>query len=378
MVLKGGVLVAAYGTRRPTRDIDFAASDVAGNRASLHAIIDEILGVELNDGLRFDQTATTSEPIREEDVYTGARFKIFGTLSTTQVRFHVDFNIGDPLGPEAHPVQVRSPTSSKFTVGGPNSADAFQRAAAPVYLRRNQTDVLDELPEKIETADWLPLDGAAADTYRRAVASGNFMAMRRAAFLTDNPAESPKLTRLREIVEEATDNDRKVIVYSYFRDVLHRVHEALGPLAMGPLTGSVSGPRRQELVDEFSTRREPAVLVSQIEAGGIGLNIQAASVVIIAEPQWKPSTEEQAIARSHRMGQIRPVEVHRLLTENSVDEYMLAILARKSALFASYIRPSAMKDATSAAVDSSGGFTSQSTQEEQIIESERCRLGLVA
>jgi len=265
-----------------------------------------------------------------------------------------------------------------FTVDGPKGADAFQRAAAPVYLRRNQIDVLDELPEKIETADWLPLDGAAAETYRRAFASGNFMAMRRAAFLTDNPADSPKLTRLCEIVEEATDNDRKVIVYSYFRDVLNRVHEALGPLAMGPLTGSVPGPRRQELVNEFSNRRKPAVLVSQIEAGGIGLNIQAASVVIIAEPQWKPSTEEQAIARSHRMGQIRPVEVHRLLTEDSVDEHMLAILARKSALFASYIRPSAMKDATAAAVDTSTATSSQSTQEEQIIESERRRLGLAA
>ena len=265
-----------------------------------------------------------------------------------------------------------------LTGGGPNSADAFQRAVAPVYLRRNQTDVLDELPAKIETADWLALDGAAADTYRRAVASGNFMAMRRAAFLTDDPAASPKLTRLREIVEEATDNGRKVIVYSYFRDVLDLVHTELGPLALGPLTGSVTGPRRQELVDQFSTRREPAVLVSQIEAGGIGLNIQAASVVIIAEPQWKPSTEEQAIARSHRMGQIRPVEVHRLLTENSVDEHMLAILARKSALFASYIRPSAMKDATPAAVDSSAATSSQSIQEEQIIESERRRLGLAA
>ena len=157
------------------------------------------------------------------------------------------------------------------------------------------------------------------------------MAMRRAAFLTDNPADSPKRTRLCEIVDEATDNNRKVIVYSYFRDVLHRVHAALGPRALGPLTGSVTGPRRQELVDQFSTRREPAVLVSQIEAGGIGLSIQAASVVIIAEPQWKPATEEQAIARCHRMGQIRPVEVHRLLTENSVDEHMLAVIEASGA-----------------------------------------------
>ena len=134
----------------------------------------------------------------------------------------------------------------------------------------------------------------------------------------------------------------------------------------------MSGTPLENRLEDFQT------LVSQIEAGGVGLNIQAASVVIVAEPQWKPSTEEQAIARSHRMGQIRPVEVHRPLTENSVDEHMLAILARKSALFASYIRPSAMKDATPAAVDSSAATTSQSTHEEQIIESERRRLGLAA
>ena len=265
-----------------------------------------------------------------------------------------------------------------LTARGPNRAHAFQRAVAPVYLRRNQSDVLNELPSKIETAEWLTLDGAAADTYRRAVASGNFMGMRRAAFLTDSPADSPKLTRLLEIVDEAADNNRKVIVYSYFRDVLDRVHAALGPRALGPLTGSVTGPRRQELVDQFSTTREPAVLVSQIEAGGVGLNIQAASVVIIAEPQWKPSTEEQAIARCHRMGQIRPVEVHRLLAENSVDEHMLAILARKSAVFANYIRPSAMKDATPAAIDTNATSSPQSTQEERIIGLEKRRLGLAA
>ena len=64
------------------------------------------------------------------------------------------------------------------------------------------------------------------------------------------------------------------------------------------------------------------MLVSQIQAGGVGLNIQAASVVIICEPQVKPTTEDQAVARSHRMGQVRTVQVHRLLTPDSVDERM--------------------------------------------------------
>ena len=267
------------------------------------------------------------------------------------------------------------------TTDGIAGADAFRRSVAPVYLRRNQTDVLEELPPKIETAEWLSLDGPAADVYRAAVAERNFMAMRRAAFLTNHPHDSPKLSRLLEIAEEAADNDRKVVVFSYFRDVIDRVHTALGSLAVGPLTGSVSPTERQQLVDDFSSRKDPAVLIGQIEAGGVGLNIQAASVVVLTEPQWKPSTEDQAIARCHRLGQVRPVEVHRLLTERSVDERMLVILARKSALFSEYVRQSAMKDATPESIDITNDdrtteVASQAEQERRIIELELRRLGL--
>ena len=89
-----------------------------------------------------------------------------------------------------------------------------------MYLRRNQTDVLKELPPKIEVAEWLTLNGEAADVYRQAVAAKNFMQMRRAAFLTERPGDSPKLSRLLEIVGEAVENNRKVVVFSYFLDVL--------------------------------------------------------------------------------------------------------------------------------------------------------------
>lgn len=262
------------------------------------------------------------------------------------------------------------------TTDGVAGANAFRRRVAPVYLRRNQTDVLDELPPKIEATEWLSLDGPAADVYRRAVASRNFMAMRRAAFLTPRPADSPKLRRLVEIVEEAASNNRKVVVFSFFRDVIQRVRTAVGSLAAGSITGSMPASQRQDLVDQFSRRSGPAVLINQIQAGGVGLNIQAASVVILTEPQWKPSTEEQAIARCHRMGQVRPVEVHRLLTENSVDERMLLILARKSALFADYVRTSTLKDAAPEATDTSSQSASQAEHERRIIELERQRLGL--
>ena len=83
------------------------------------------------------------------------------------------------------------------------------------------------------------------------------------------------------------------------------------------------------MVDEFSAARHGAALVAQIVAGGVGLNIQAASVVVICEPQLKPTTEWQAIARAHRMGQLQSVQVHRLLSEEGVDLRLREILGRQ-------------------------------------------------
>jgi superfamily II DNA or RNA helicase len=253
----------------------------------------------------------------------------------------------------------------------------FRKAVAAVYLRRNQSDVLAELPPRIETEDWVTLSGPALAAYREAVAAGNFMAMRRAAYATD----SAKLTRLTEIAGEAAANGRKVVVFSYFLDVIRATVAALGDLALGPLTGSLPPAARQALVDEFTASPGPAVLVSQIQAGGVGLNIQAASVVILTEPQWKPTTEEQAIARCHRMGQVRPVDVHRLLAEDSVDQRMLEVLAVKASLFDEYVRRSELKEHSPDAVDISdlGAVQEAATQaeaERRIVEMERKRLGL--
>lgn len=258
-------------------------------------------------------------------------------------------------------------------------AASFRSTVAPVYLRRNQDDVLSELPPRLEMEGWVEMEGADLDAYRSAVMAGEFMRMRRAAYEPGDPAGSAKLARLVDIVEEAAANGHKVVVFSFFRDVLTTIHRVLGDLAMGPLTGSVAPAKRQALVDEFSVRPGPAVLVSQIEAGGVGLNIQAASVVILAEPQWKPSSEDQAIARCHRMGQVRRVEVHRLLAEDSVDERMLEILATKGQVFDEYVRKSSVRDASPDAVDVSSipkaeEVVSQAEAERRIIELEQRRL----
>jgi superfamily II DNA or RNA helicase len=261
-------------------------------------------------------------------------------------------------------------------------ASHFRSAVAPVYLRRNQSDVLAELPPRVDTQEWVELRGRDWESYRDAVAAGNFMAMRRAAY-APGPAGSAKLGRLVEIVEEASANRRKVVVFSYFRDVLDTVAAVLGGMAVGPLTGNTPPIQRQALVDEFSARHGPAVLVSQIQAGGVGLNIQAASVVILTEPQWKPTIEDQAVARCHRMGQVRSVDVHRLLAEDTVDQRMLEILSAKAALFDEYVRRSELKDHSPDAVDVSDLTAAQDVgnqveAERRIIEMERRRLRMDA
>ncbi len=231
------------------------------------------------------------------------------------------------------------------------SVEAFRRAAAPVYLRRNQPDVLTELPELVQVDEWEEFGALDGLAYRAAVRDGNFMAMRRAAFAVRQPRDSAKLTRLLELVREAMTNDRKVVVFSYFRDVLAMVGAALGADARGPITGSTQVADRQRIVDEFTASPKPAVLVCQIEAAGVGVNIQAASVVILCEPQVKPSIEAQAIARAHRMGQVRTVQVHRLLIADSVDERMIELLGSKAQLFDAYVRHSTIAEAAPGAVD---------------------------
>ncbi|MGH3245978.1 MAG: helicase-related protein, partial [Trebonia sp.] len=161
-----------------------------------------------------------------------------------------------------------------------------------------------------------------------------------------------------------------VVVFSFFRAVLDTIVAALGDKAVGPITGDVPPPQRQALVDEFTARAGPSVLVSQIQAGGVGLNIQAASVIIIAEPQLTPSIEEQAIARAHRMGQVRPVDVHRLLCEDSVDQRILELLADKREAFDEYARRSDMANATPDAVDTG----SETELRQAIVAAERTRL----
>ena len=230
--------------------------------------------------------------------------------------------------------------------------ETFRQHVAPMYLRRNTSEVLTELPELMEIEEYCTWTNADYDYYLRSVTRGNFMGMRKAGLKPARDGVLPnKLERLLELVEETFESGQKVIVFSYFKDVLNLVVEHLGDRAIGPITGAVSSQKRQEMVDEFTQSPVPKVLVGQIQAAGTGLNIQAASVVILCEPQIKPSLEVQAIARAHRMGQVRTVQVHRLLIPEGIDELMMAMLARKQEEFDVYARESDLANQSTSAKD---------------------------
>lgn len=253
-------------------------------------------------------------------------------------------------------------------------ADTFRRDVAPVYLRRNQEDVLVELPDLVQVDAWEDLSPAGERVYREAVASGNFMAMRRAAWLTPDPDDSTKLGRLREIVTEAAENGQRTVVFSYFRDVLDVVATALrhpgGPPVFGPLTGDVPADERQAVIDAFAAGPRDGVLVAQITVGGVGLNLQAASVAVLCEPQLTPAAEAQAVARLHRMGQVRAVVAHRLLAEDGVDERVVELLAGKRRVFDAYVRESSVAEAAVAAVD-----VTEAGLAREVVAMEQARLG---
>jgi superfamily II DNA or RNA helicase len=226
--------------------------------------------------------------------------------------------------------------------------EAFLREVAPVYLRRNQEDVLLELPERIEKEEWVELTPAGAEAYAAAVADGDLMAMRRAVSIGAGRDRAAKLLRLAEILEEHRATGRKVLVFSFFLDVLDAIEARFE--THGRITGATPAKKRADVCDAFSAHAGHAVLLAQIQAAGVGLNLQAASAVVLVEPQWKPSTEEQAVARAHRMGQTRTVLVHRLLAADSVDERMRELVGAKRTLFEAFARGSSVKDASAQAV----------------------------
>ncbi|WP_246394880.1 DEAD/DEAH box helicase [Corynebacterium anserum] len=244
-------------------------------------------------------------------------------------------------------------------------SSGFKKAIAGIYLRRNQQDVLDELPPVVEIEEWVEPKPGDVDKYEDSVRRAHFMDMRQAF----SGKESAKMERVLEILGDGAEAG-KTIIFTYFRSVLDTLMMVLHDRAYGPIAGGVNHEERQKAVDAFSSAEAGAVLVCQITAASEGLNIQAANRVILIEPQLNPAVEAQAIARAHRMGQINTVEVHRLLTPNSVEERLVDMLANKRAVFDRFARDSVTADSNPEALD-----VSEAQLIHQVIKAERERLG---
>ena len=217
-------------------------------------------------------------------------------------------------------------------------ADLFRKKIAPVYLRRKRVDVLMELPELTIHDEWCMMNEEEINSYHKAVVTGNFMAMRRVSWDSLN---STKAERMTELCLQALSEGKKVVIFSYFLDTLSFVSDLLLGKALPVISGKLTIEKRQDILRQFD---EPIarVLPIQIHVGGIGLNIQTAEIVILCEPQLKPSDEMQAISRIYRMGQVNHVFVYRLFAADTIDEILVKRLHDKQKIFDQFADESEM------------------------------------
>ena len=235
----------------------------------------------------------------------------------------------------------------------------LRRLIAPFVLRRTKSQVLDDLPPRTELVLSLALEGAELAHYealRRqaiveaeaAVAQSGSQAhfhilaqltkLRRAA--CDPRLVSPNLdivgAKVRTFADLAGDlsaNGHKALVFSQFVDFLTLLRKPLDAAGIPYqyLDGSTPVADRERRIRDFQAGKGNLFLIS-LKAGGFGLNLTAADYVIITDPWWNPAAEDQAMGRAHRIGQLRPVTVYRLVAQGTLEEQIIALHHDKRAL----------------------------------------------
>jgi superfamily II DNA or RNA helicase len=283
------------------------------------------------------------------------------------------FQFIDPtiLGPlwrfnERYYETERRPSGS-YKVLGYTNLDELRHRIAPYVLRRVREEVLLDLPERIDSNFFVEMTGPQWDAYyeyethvARLMAKakrmpltpeehqmllGCLVKMRlicNALALHDPEIEpqdrertAPKLRELREILgEEVASNGHKAILFSQWSKMLALTEPVLEKLSLGwvKLTGDVPSKKRGALIEQFFEDPRCKVFLST-DAGGVGLNLQAASMVVNLDLPWNPAVLDQRIARAHRHGQPRPVNVVNLIAQGTIEERMLDTLAAKRAVF---------------------------------------------
>ena len=231
----------------------------------------------------------------------------------------------------------------------------------PFLMRRTKEEVAADLPEKTVIDELVPLEGAQAALYesirtamdrrvREAIAARGLAASRIAVLdallklrqvccdpglvkldAARKVAASAKRARLLALLEELVAEGRKVLVFSQFVEMLKLVERDVADRGWGYAMLHGSTRDRDAQVEAFQSGGLPLFLAS-LKAGGTGLNLTAADTVIVYDPWWNPAAERQAMDRAHRIGQDKPVFVHRLIAENTVEAAIQRLQARKQAL----------------------------------------------
>jgi superfamily II DNA or RNA helicase len=240
----------------------------------------------------------------------------------------------------------------------------------PFLLRRTKEDVAPELPDRTEIAlacELSPLQrrlyrGVAEAARRDVFALVEEQGIENAtvhvlAALTrlrqicahpgllfeehkEDPEASAKFESFLETVDEVLSGGSKLLVFSAFASMLRIMRSALDAkgIKYGYLDGSTKDKDRQGEVARFMSPDGPPLFLCSLKAGGVGLTLTAADYVILYDPWWNPAVEQQAIDRTHRIGQQKPVTAYRLVTTGTVEEKIRALAERKSSLSKNVIK----------------------------------------
>jgi SNF2 family DNA or RNA helicase len=260
----------------------------------------------------------------------------------------------------------RSPIEKNGDVG---RRQLLARRVRPFLLRRTKAQVAADLPPKTEIIEHVEMEPGQSAIYeavrlamhrkvREAITAKGLDRSRiiildallklrqvccdprlvKLQSVKKTGAGSAKLVRLMEMLGEIVEEGRRVLLFSQFTSMLALIEERLAAadIAFVKITGEVRD--RATPVERFQAGEVPVFLIS-LKAGGTGLNLTAADTVILYDPWWNPAVEAQAVDRSHRIGQDKPVFVHRLVTLRTIEEKMLELQSRKGALAAGLFDP---------------------------------------
>jgi len=264
--------------------------------------------------------------------------------------------------------ELEQRASGGYKVLGYKNLDELRATIAPYVLRRTRTEVLKDLPERVDNnffIEMTPPQWAAYNEFKESVARLVAKAQRipltpkerdilmmclvkmriicNALALHDKeipPKDyektGPKLSELGQILsDEIASNGHKAVVFSQWSGMLALTEPIIQRVGLGyvKLTGDVPSSKRGSLIEQFFEDPNCRVFLST-DAGGVGLNLQAASLVVNLDLPWNPAVLEQRIARAHRHGQPYSVQVINLVAKDTIEERMLDTLAAKRDVFA--------------------------------------------